>query len=69
MASIRILGLSAYYHDSAACLLVDWQIAAAAQEEQQSEPADLKELAMADTSKPDQIRTLIERGLAIPATT
>ena len=29
----RILGLSAYYHDSAACLLVDGEIAAAAQEE------------------------------------
>ena len=28
-----ILGLSAYYHDSAACLLVDGRIAAAAQEE------------------------------------
>ena len=33
MAPIRILGLSAYYHDSAACLLVDGRIAAAAQEE------------------------------------
>ena len=33
MSSTRILGLSAYYHDSAACLLVDGQIAAAAQEE------------------------------------
>ena len=29
----RILGLSAYYHDSAACLVVDGQIVAAAQEE------------------------------------
>src|SRR5262245_23339215 len=29
----RILGLSAYYHDSAACLVEDGQIAAAAQEE------------------------------------
>ncbi len=29
----RILGLSAYYHDSAACLLVDGRITAAAQEE------------------------------------
>jgi len=29
----RILGLSAYYHDSAACLLVDGRIVAAAQEE------------------------------------
>ena len=28
-----VLGLSAYYHDSAACLLVDGRIAAAAQEE------------------------------------
>ena len=31
--SIRILGLSAYYHDSAACLVVDGEIVAAAQEE------------------------------------
>jgi carbamoyltransferase len=31
--AIRILGLSAYYHDSAACLLVDGQLVAAAQEE------------------------------------
>src|SRR6476661_6678198 len=29
----RILGLSAYYHDSAACLLEDGRIVAAAQEE------------------------------------
>ena len=29
----RILGISAYYHDSAACLLVDGEIVAAAQEE------------------------------------
>jgi carbamoyltransferase len=29
----RVLGISAYYHDSAACLLVDGRIAAAAQEE------------------------------------
>ena len=33
MAPTRILGLSAYYHDSAACLLVDGRIVAAAQEE------------------------------------
>jgi carbamoyltransferase len=33
VAPIRILGLSAYYHDSAACLLVDGRIVAAAQEE------------------------------------
>jgi carbamoyltransferase len=32
-APVRILGLSAYYHDSAAALLVDGEIAAAAQEE------------------------------------
>ncbi|MEO6325133.1 MAG: carbamoyltransferase [Thermoanaerobaculia bacterium] len=31
--STRILGLSAYYHDSAACLLVDGVLVAAAQEE------------------------------------
>ena len=31
--SSRILGLSAYYHDSAACLLIDGKIVAAAQEE------------------------------------
>src|SRR5438093_3112242 len=31
--STRILGISAYYHDSAACLVVDGQIVAAAQEE------------------------------------
>src|SRR3989338_1655224 len=30
---MRILGLSAFYHDSAACLLVDGQLVAAAQEE------------------------------------
>lgn len=30
---MRILGLSAYYHDSAAALLVDGKIVAAAQEE------------------------------------
>jgi carbamoyltransferase len=30
---MRILGLSAYYHDAAACLLIDGAIAAAAQEE------------------------------------
>ena len=29
----RVLGLSAYYHDSAACLVVDGEIVAAAQEE------------------------------------
>ena len=29
----RILGLSAYYHDSAACLVFDGDIVAAAQEE------------------------------------
>ena len=33
MPPVRILGLSAYYHDSAACLLVDGEIVAAAQEE------------------------------------
>ena len=31
--STRILGISAYYHDSAACLVEDGRIAAAAQEE------------------------------------
>ena len=31
--STRILGISAYYHDSAACLVVDGEIVAAAQEE------------------------------------
>jgi carbamoyltransferase len=31
--SVHILGISAYYHDSAACLLTDGEIAAAAQEE------------------------------------
>lgn len=30
---MKILGLSAYYHDSAACLLIDGEIVAAAQEE------------------------------------
>jgi len=29
----RILGISAYYHDSAACLVVDDRVVAAAQEE------------------------------------
>src|SRR6267143_317362 len=33
MASSYILGLSAFYHDSAACLLADGEIVAAAQEE------------------------------------
>ena len=33
MAVTRILGLSAFYHDSAACLVVDGEIVAAAQEE------------------------------------
>jgi carbamoyltransferase len=33
VAPTRILGLSAYYHDSAACLLVDGRVVAAAQEE------------------------------------
>ena len=31
--TMYILGLSAYYHDSAACLVVDGEIVAAAQEE------------------------------------
>ena len=31
--SITILGISAYYHDSAACLVKDGKIVAAAQEE------------------------------------
>ncbi len=31
--SMSILGISAYYHDSAACLLRDGEIVAAAQEE------------------------------------
>src|SRR6185503_8882047 len=31
--STRILGISAYYHDSAACLVVDGELVAAAQEE------------------------------------
>ena len=30
---MKILGISAYYHDSAACLVVDGEIIAAAQEE------------------------------------
>lgn len=30
---MRILGISAFYHDSAAALLVDGKVAAAAQEE------------------------------------
>ena len=30
---MRILGISAFYHDSAACLVVDGEIIAAAQEE------------------------------------
>src|SRR3990167_10973405 len=30
---MNILGISAYYHDSAACLLIDGEIKAAAQEE------------------------------------
>ena len=31
--AINILGISAYYHDSAACLITDGKIIAAAQEE------------------------------------
>jgi len=31
--SVNILGISAFYHDSAACVIVDGQIIAAAQEE------------------------------------
>ena len=30
---MKILGLSAFYHDSAACLVIDGEIVAAAQEE------------------------------------
>ena len=30
---MKILGLSAYYHDSATCLIIDGKIVAAAQEE------------------------------------
>ena len=30
---MKILGLSAYYHDSAACMLVDGKITSACQEE------------------------------------
>ncbi|RZJ24567.1 MAG: hypothetical protein EOO54_09030 [Haliea sp.] len=30
---MKILGISAYYHDAAACLVVDGEIVAAAQEE------------------------------------
>ena len=30
---MRILGISAFYHDSAACLVVDGEVVAAAQEE------------------------------------
>ena len=30
---MKILGISAYYHDSAACLVVDGEVVAAAQEE------------------------------------
>ena len=33
MTNSIILGISSYYHDSAACLLVDGQLIAAAQEE------------------------------------
>src|SRR5918996_4610839 len=33
MALVSILGISAFYHDSAACLVVDGEIVAAAQEE------------------------------------
>ncbi|MEE8584117.1 MAG: carbamoyltransferase N-terminal domain-containing protein, partial [Acidobacteriota bacterium] len=36
MAARRILGISAFYHDSAACLLLDGRIAAALQEERLS---------------------------------
>jgi len=35
MATSYILGLSAYYHDSAACLLRDGEIVAAGQEERE----------------------------------
>ena len=30
---LHVLGISAFYHDSAAALLVDWTVVAAAQEE------------------------------------
>src|SRR5271157_1042082 len=33
MASVKVLGISAFYHDSAACLVQDGEIIAAAQEE------------------------------------
>src|SRR4029077_17958402 len=33
LLTMRVLGISAYYHDSAACLVVDGEIVAAAQEE------------------------------------
>ena len=33
MAKIYILGISAYYHDSAACLICDGEIVAASHEE------------------------------------
>src|SRR6516162_9135005 len=33
MSSVRVMGISAFYHDSAAALLIDGQIVAAAQEE------------------------------------
>ena len=30
---MKIIGISAYYHDSAACIVIDGEIVAAAQEE------------------------------------
>ena len=39
---MNILGISAYYHDSAACLVVDGKIIAAAQEERFTEKNTMK---------------------------
>jgi carbamoyltransferase len=58
-----VLGISAYYHDSAACLVVDGEIVAAAQEERFSRkkhdhrfPAHACRYCLAEAGlRPDQI--------------
>jgi carbamoyltransferase len=52
---MRVLGLSAFYHDSAAALVVDGTIAAAAQEERftrKKNDAEFPRAAVAYSSRP-----------------
>jgi len=58
---MKILGISAYYHDAAACLVVDGEIVAAAQEERFSRKKH-------DARFPaNAIRTCLEQGRCAPA--